>query len=99
MALFVSLGALGASWRFGCFCDRFSAGSIFSGRRTFADSALPIDLIELHRDSLAHALFLHCDAVKDVGDLHGALVVGDDDELALREEFLDDQTKALIVGF
>src|SRR4051812_13522391 len=36
---------------------------------------------ELHRDDLRDARLLHGDAVERVGDLHGALVVRDDDEL------------------
>src|SRR5687767_5395233 len=51
-----------------------------------ADAALRIDLIEADGDALGDALFLHGDAVEDVGDLHGALRVGDDDELGLVEE-------------
>src|SRR5687768_197585 len=57
----------------------------------FGDAALAVDLVELHRDSLAHALLLHRHAVQHVGDLHRALAVRDHDELALLEELLDDQ--------
>src|SRR3954470_17760935 len=68
-----------------------------SRRGLFADAAFGVDLVKLHRDALADALLLHGDAVEDVGDLHRALVVRDDDELALVEELLDDQIEALVV--
>jgi hypothetical protein len=48
-------------------------------------------------DALADPLLLHRHAVQHVGDLHRALVVGDDDELAHVQELLDDQAEALVV--
>ena len=38
-------------------------------------------VLQADGDHAAHALLLHCDAVECVAALHGALAVGDDDEL------------------
>ena len=45
-------------------------------------------LMELDAYDLAHAMLLHGHAVKDVGHADGALIMGDDDELRMREEAL-----------
>src|SRR5688572_9941279 len=55
--------------------------------------------VEFDADTFADAGFLHGDAVEDVGDGHGSLRVGDDNELRKIEEVDDDAVEALIVGF
>ena len=68
-------------------------------RRVLRDSSLPVHLLELHRYPFADALFLHRHAIQHVGDLHRPFAVGDDDELAGVQEFLNDQIEPLVVGF
>ena len=41
-------------------------------------------------DHVGHAVAAHAHAVQRVGDLHGALLVGDDDELAVLAQLLED---------
>ncbi len=54
---------------------------------------------EGYADDLADAGFLHGDAVHDVGLFHGALLVGDDDELGVVAHLGDEAGEAAYVGF
>ena len=55
-------------------------------------------LAEADADELRHAGFLHGDAVESLGGFHGALVVGDDDELSFERHFLNQAGEADGVG-
>ena len=50
-------------------------------------------------DGFGDAELLHGDAVDDIGAVHGALVVGDDDELAVGDEFVQHLEEAGDVRF
>ena len=52
------------------------------------------DLVELDADAFGDAAFLHGDAVERVAALHGALVVGDDDEVAEIEALIVQRNQA-----
>ena len=50
------------------------------------------------RNYFSDAIAAHSHAVKGVGYLHGALLVGDDDELRARAQVLEDLQQAAEVG-
>src|SRR6267378_8458750 len=52
-----------------------------------------------HSYELAYPAFFHGHAVKNIGLGNGTLVMGDDDELALRDEPFQNLDKAIDVGF
>jgi hypothetical protein len=54
---------------------------------------------QLHSYQFAHPSFFHGHAVKNIGLGNGALIMGDDDELALRDKPLQHLDKAIDVGF
>ena len=64
----------------------------------FVDLAVFADLIEADFDSFGDASFLHGDAEEFVGGLHGAFVVGDDDEAALLGEDVQRGAEAADIG-
>src|SRR6185437_7589020 len=53
---------------------------------------------DFHSYQFAYPAFFHRHAVKNIGLGNGTLVVGDDDELALRDEPLQHLDKAIEVG-
>src|SRR5260221_597514 len=54
---------------------------------------------ELHRDDFRDAGLLHGDAVHDGSGAHGALAVGDEDELRVQAHLLHHFRKAADIGF
>ncbi len=56
-------------------------------------------LMELDADDLADAMVGHGDTVEDIGHTDRAFIVGDDDELGVFEEALEDTDEAVDVGF
>jgi len=61
-------------------------------------SDLPLDLFELDGYSLGYAGLLHGDTIKHVGNAHGDLVVGDNEELGVFGEFFQDMGKSVDVA-
>src|SRR5262245_12412545 len=56
--------------------------------------------VQLHGNQLRHARFLHRHAVQAIGNLHGASIVGDEDELRAIEhpgQHLDEPSHVCIV--
>src|SRR5205814_463521 len=56
-----------------------------------------VGFVKLHADDSADALFLHGDTVQDVSHADGALVVGDDDELGVGKEALQNADETVDV--
>jgi len=54
---------------------------------------------EVHADGFRDSEFFHGNAVHDVSSGHGSFAVGDDDELGLVDEAVEDFEEALDVGF
>ena len=108
------LGGFGGGGAFGG-AELFGRGFAFAGAaflgRTFkievgngggGDGGGSDDVLILghaHADGFGDAELLHGDAVDDVGAVHRTLVVSDDDELAVGDEFVQHLEEAAGVGF
>ena len=56
-------------------------------------------MVELYGDALGYAGLLHGYAVKNIGNGHSALGVGNDNELAIGKELLNQGVETVVVGF
>jgi len=75
---------------------RFLGGGLGFG---FGRFFVVVGLGEAHAYGLADAEFLHGDVVHHIGAGHGALGGGDDDELGVVDEVIEDFDEAVDVGF
>src|SRR5687768_2319529 len=70
---------------------------ISASHRPLIDSAVASDLLYANRHTLAHTALLHCHAIELVARLHGSLVMRDDDEVAVVQEWHQNLTEAIDV--
>ena len=103
------LGGFRGLWGFGCFRGgggirehiggEFADGCFVVAGGGAAAAGLGVVAAHFHADGFGDAEFFHGDAVHDIGAAHGAFVMGDDDELAFLDEFIEHFEEAADVGF
>ena len=53
-----------------------------------------LGFLELNRDSLGNTRIFHCHSIKQIPNFHGFLVMGDDNELRIIGQALDESVEA-----
>ena len=53
-----------------------------------------LGILELNRDSLGNTRIFHCHSIKQIPNVHGFLVMGDDNELRIIGQTLDESVEA-----